>query len=208
MQIGIDFLSQIPRLLRELAEIVQQPLDRRRERRHEFYEKEISPAHESMVAIHEDYLSGFKELLALMDSHDDLDRTIELLRTKRLVMLTKRKDRQAFAEALKDVRKRGYLKQKELARLVDYSEAIQEYIRAASPADSRVSWYSAFIDSFEALAKRGESPYGATYPAISSGGPPAAIVRDAVAEAIQRDLPEAWQAYSTAYQALQLELTR
>src|SRR5215475_1112643 len=87
MNVSLDFLSQLPRLLREMIAIMQEPMDKRRELRHQFFDSEISPAHEAMLAINADYMASFSELLARMVSKDDLASTIELLKKKRLVLL-------------------------------------------------------------------------------------------------------------------------
>jgi hypothetical protein len=71
-----------------------------------------------------------------------------------------------------------------------------------------VTWYTAFIDGFESLARNGESPFGRHFAAIATSKPPVDIVREAFADAIQHDLPEAWKNYTTAYFALRLELNR
>lgn len=207
MDMTLDFLSQIPRMLRELTAIVQEPLDRRRERRGDFFEREIAPAHEDMQAINKDYMDSFSELLQLMDSKADLGRTIELLKKKRLVMLATRKDRLASAKALADARKTAYIKKREVAGFVDYSEAIRGYLKDASPGDARFTWYGAFIDEFERLAGDGQFPEG-EFIAISASGPPVDLVRRAYAQAIQTDIPDAWEKYSAAYHQLQLELRR
>ena len=204
-----DILSQIPRLIKELIEIVQVPLAKRQERRTAFFEKEIAPIHESMKVIHEDYSTAFKELLALLEDGSTIPRTIELLKKKRLVHVTTRKDMEAYAAATADLKKRGYLRNREVAALHDYAEAIRSYLKGASPVDARVSWYSDFISEFESLLRRGVSPF--TVPAfdsIESNGSPVSLVKRAYAEAVHRDLPEAWQRYSKAFQHLGLELRR
>jgi hypothetical protein len=207
MEISLDFLSQVPRLLRELTGIVQETTDKRRQRRIEFFDQEIAPAHADMQAINDDYMASFSELLGLLKSKGDLDRTIELLKKKRLVMLTTRSDRLASAKALTDARKTSYIKKREIAAFVDYSEAIRAYLRDASPGDARFSWYSAFIDEFEHLASYGRFPEG-EFASISSSGPPVDLIRRAYDQAIQVDIPCAWEKYSTAYHQLRLELKR
>jgi hypothetical protein len=63
MDVGLDVFSQIPKLIRELVEIIQKPFDERRRRRNEFFEQEIMTIHETMELINEDYTSSFSELL-------------------------------------------------------------------------------------------------------------------------------------------------
>jgi hypothetical protein len=207
MVVSLDFLSQVPRLLRELTAIVQEPMDRRRQRRSEFFDREIVPVHEDMAAINQDYMESFAELLKLLDSQDGSERTIELLKKRRLVMLSTRKDREAFAEALANVRKTSYIKQRELTSFLEYDQAIRRYLFSASPADARVSWYTAFIDAFESMTRRGESPFD-HFSAIETSKPPAAIIREAYSAAVHTDIPEAWRHYSGAYHGLRLELKR
>ncbi|WP_028062233.1 hypothetical protein [Solirubrobacter soli] len=208
MELNLDVFSQFTRLVRELIAIVQEPADRRRERRKEFLNNEIAPAHAAMQAIHRDYTETFTELLGLLQSGDDWQRTIELLKTRRLVFVTQRADIRGFAAALADVKKRGgYVKERELNAFEKYVNAILEYLRQASPADARVSWYSHFIEHFEFLVEHEKTPYG-FYEGISTSKPPAEIVKSAYADAVHRDIPEAWAEYSTAYHNLELELTR
>jgi hypothetical protein len=207
MDVSLDFLSQIPRLLRELTAIVQETADKRRQKRVDFFDQEIAPAHEDMQAINSDYMANFSELLDLLKSKGDLERTIELLKKKRLVMLATRNDRLASAKALTDARKTAYIKKREIAAFVDYSEAVRAYLRDASPGDARFSWYSAFIDEFESLASYGQFPEG-EFASISTSGPPVDLIRRAYEQAIQTDIPSAWEKYSTAYHQLRLELKR
>ncbi|HEX3788817.1 MAG TPA: hypothetical protein VHW44_13210 [Pseudonocardiaceae bacterium] len=188
--------------------IVQEPMDKRRELRGQFFDSEIAPAHEAMTAINTDYMESFSELLSRLNSKDNLIRTIELLKKRRLVMLINRKDREAFAIALADVKKGGHLKQRELVALIEYEKAIFGYLHQASPADARVTWYTAFIDWFEFLVGTGDSPFDCHYASIETSRPPAEIVRDAYAAAIQYDIPEAWKDYSAAYQKLRITLKR
>ncbi len=208
MVVSVNFLSQVPRMLRELAAIVKEPSDRRRERRSEFFDREIVPAHEDMVAINKDYMASFSELRDLLRSGEGVERTIELLRMKRLVFLDRRKDREAFADALAEVKKSGYLKRRELAAFVEYYQGIRKYLLGASPGDARVSWYTSFIDGFESRVRMGESPYGQFFQEITTSRPPVEMMCDAYAAAVQTDIPEAWKQYSTAYHRLRLELTR
>jgi len=65
---NIDFLSQIPKLLKELISIVQEPFDKRRQRRNDFFKNEIAPIHQMMESIHADYTASFSELLELLHS--------------------------------------------------------------------------------------------------------------------------------------------
>jgi len=205
----IDILSQIPRLLKELVEIIQEPLENRRRRRSNFFDTEIAPIHESMKAIHEDYTKSFSELLELLESENDVPRTIELLRKKRLVLIAKRKDVQAYAVELKNIKKRGYIKKREVSAFVDFANSIRAYIQGASPVDMRVSWYSAFIQEFEAIARRSASPFQAKrFQTIETGRPPIELVRKAYSEAIHNDMPKAWERYSGAFYKLRLELKR
>jgi hypothetical protein len=208
MVVTVDFLSQIPRMLRELVALVQDPSDRRQQRRSDFFDREIAPAHADMVAINKDYMESFVELRDLLRSGEDLERAIELLKMKRLVFLNQRKDREAFADALAEVKKSGYLKQRELAAFVDYCEGIRKYLSAASPGDARVSWYSAFIQGFESRVRMGESPHGQFFNEITTSRPPVEMMCDAYSDAVQTDIPDAWKQYSGAYHKLRLELTR
>src|SRR5260370_13150424 len=102
IDIKFDVLAQIPKLLRELVALVQEQLEKMRTRRREFLQNEIAPIHQTMEAIHEDYMKSFSELLGLFQSQRDIPKTIELLKKKRLVLLTKRKDMLAYGEALKE----------------------------------------------------------------------------------------------------------
>jgi hypothetical protein len=209
MEITFDVLNQIPRLFKEILSIIQEPLDRRRERRKAFFDTEIAPIHGAMVEINADYMKCFEELLELLTTDKDLPRTLELLKKNRLVLVMKRQETLAYADTLKTVKKRGYIKQREIAAFVDFAEGIKAYVKGASPVDMRVSWYSAFIDEFEAIMKRGEHPSGhREFRSISTGRPPVDLVRDAYQAAVQKDIPEAWNQYMKAFQKLKLELQR
>jgi hypothetical protein len=59
MEITFDVFKQIPRLIKELLEITQAPGEKRHERRVAFFNTEIAPIHESMKAIHQDYMAAF-----------------------------------------------------------------------------------------------------------------------------------------------------
>ena len=120
MEITFDVLSQLPRLFKEIVAIIQEPLDKQRERRKEFFDTEIKPIHDTMVAINEDYTKSFEELLELLTEDRELPRTLQLLKKKRLVLLAKRKEAEAFAETLKTVRKRGYIKKSVIAAFIKF----------------------------------------------------------------------------------------
>ncbi len=209
MDVTFDILKQIPHLIKELLEIVQAPGEKHRERRAAFFNTEIAPIHESMKAIHQDYMATFAELLELLEAGSTIPRTIELLKKKRLVLVTTRQDMEAYATAIKDLQKRGYLRNREVSALHDYAEGIRKYFQGASPVDMRVTWYSAFIAEFESLVRQGVSPFSvASFESISSNGSPVSLVKRAYAEALHRDLPQAWKVYSEAFQHLGLELRR
>jgi hypothetical protein len=209
MEITFDILKQIPRLIKELLEIVQSPGEKRHERRATFFNTEIAPIHESMKAIHQDYMAAFTELLELLEAGSTIPRTIELLKKRRLVLVTTRQDMAAYSTTIKDIQRRGYLRNREVAALHDYAEGIRKYFQGASPVDMRVSWYSAFIDEFESLVRRGVSPFSLSgFDSIVSNGSPVSLVRRAYAEALHHDLPQAWKEYSEAFQHLGLELRR
>lgn len=70
--IKFDVLAQIPKLLKELISIVQEPLEKRQAKRHEFFENEIAPIHPKMEAINEDYSKSLSELLELFRSKKDI----------------------------------------------------------------------------------------------------------------------------------------
>jgi len=124
-------------------------------------------------------------------------------------LLAKRKDAEAYADELTNVKKREYIKQREISTFIEFADAIRNYLRKASPTDARFSWYSGFIDEFESIVRRGESPFlFKRFASIETGTPPVELVRNAYSEAIQRDMPEAWKKYAAAYQKLKLELTR
>jgi hypothetical protein len=204
-----DILSQIPRLLKELISIVQEPLEARKKRRNEFFSVEIAPIHESMKAINEDYMSSFSELLDLLESPRDIARTIELLKKKRLVLVAKRKDILAYGEVLEATKKHGYIRQKEIDAFVKFAESIRNYMKGASPVDSRFTWFSGFIDEFESLIRRGVSPFETPrFSSIESSVSPVDLVKKAYSEAVHNDIPEAWKQYSKNFHALRLELTR
>ena len=209
MEVNLDVLKQIPDLIKKLIEIVQAPIEQRRERRRAFFEAEILPIHDSMKAIHEDYMAAFAELLELFESGSTIPRTIELLRKKRLVLVTRRQDMKAYTSSMADLQKRSYLRKRELEALHNFANGIFKYFQGASPVDMRTSWYSDFINEFESLVQRGVSPFSTDrFASIETSEPPTSLVKRAYAEALHHDLPEAWREYSEAFQKLSLELRR
>jgi hypothetical protein len=114
----------------------------------------------------------------------------------------------AFGDALLDVKKRSYIKEREIGAFVEFAESIRLYIQGVSPVDMRVSWYTGFIDEFQSLVRTNESPFvDANFKSISHPSP-VQLVEKALTEAVQNDIPSAWQKYSTAFYKLKLELTR
>ena len=204
----LDILSQIPRLLKELIALVKEPFDIRKKKRHDFFDTEILTIHKTVSEIHEDYMKSFSELLELLKTEGDINKTIELLRKKRLALITKRQDVLAFSKEIEHVKKRSYLKSREIELFVKYAESIRAYLQSATPVDMRVSWYSGFIAEFESLARRGQSPYKSNYTSISSGTPPIDLVRNAYSSAVHTDIPNSWRQYSEAYNKLRLDFTR
>jgi hypothetical protein len=208
MEVTFDMVTQIPKLLKELLEIVQKPAEERRRQRIDFFQKEIVPIHEAMEAINDDYTTAFVELLELFNSKKNVPRAIELLKKKRLVLLASRTAVQAYAAELKEIKKRGYIKNREIAAFERFADGILSYLKNASPGDARFSWYSAFISEFEAMPRWGESPFEVSEFQTISGGNVVEKVRNAFHTAIHDDMPAAWKTYIGAYYNLRLELTR
>ena len=205
----LDVLTQFPRLFKEVQALVVEPLEKRRENRRVFFEREIAPVHESMEAIHKDYSSAFAELLDLFEREGDVQRTVELMRKRRLIELPRRQDVRAFHDAVANLKRRSYLQKRELEALRNYAEKIWEYLTWTGPVQKRESWFKDFIGAFQDLANRGQSPFAAQeMPSIVTTRPPVISVKAAYYDAVHTELPAAWQQYLTAYRALKLEFTR
>jgi hypothetical protein len=207
--LDLDVLTQFPKFFKEVQDLVKEPLEKRRENRRAFFEREIAPVHESMEAIHKDYSGAFAELLELFEREGDVQRTVELMRKRRLIELPRRQDVRAFHDAVASLKKRSYLQKRELEALRVYAESIWEYLTWTGPAQKRESWFKDFIDAFQGLASRGESPFVAQeIPSIVATRPPLLSVKAAYYDAVHTDLPAAWQQYLKAYRELRLEFTR
>ena len=206
--INIDLSEVLPRLLESIKKWTTESGESRRLKRIEFFKNEILPIHEKMETIKEDYVNSFFELYELLKNEGDVYRTIELLRKKRLIKISKRKELKAFNQEKEKIKKRSYLRSRELKSFIEFSDSIQIFFEATNPVEKRVSWYTSFIDFFESFAKQNISPHRAKYTAISSGKPPIEIVKDAFYSAIHNDLPNAWQKYYESYINIRIELNR
>jgi hypothetical protein len=186
-----------------------EPLEKRRESRRAFFEREIAPVHESMEAIHKDYSSAFAELLELFEREGDVARTLELMRKRRLIELPRRQDVRAFHDAVANLKRRSYLQKRELAALRAYAESIWEYLTWTGPVQKRESWFRDFISAFQRIASEGESPFlPRDIPEIVAPRPPVISVKAAYYAAVHEEIPAAWQQYLKTYRELKLEFTR
>jgi hypothetical protein len=209
LPLDLDVLTQFPRLFKEVQDLVMEPVEKRRENRRAFFEREIAPVHESMEAIHKDYSSAFAELLDLFEREGDVLRTVELMRKRRLIELPRRQDVRAFHDAVANLKRRSYLQKRELAALRAYAESIWEYLTWTGPVQKRESWFRDFISAFQRIASEGESPFlPRDLPEIVASRPPVISVKAAYYAAVHEELPAAWQQYLKAYRELKLEFTR
>ncbi len=206
---NLDVLTQFPKLFKEVQDLVIEPLEKRRENRRAFFEREIAPVHESMEAIHKDYSSAFAELLDLFEREGDVQRIVELMRKRRLIELPKRQDVRAFHDAVANLKRRSYLQKRELVALRAYAESIWEYLTWTGPVQKRESWFRDFISAFQDLASRGQSPFLAQdIPSIVAAQPPVISVKAAYYAAVHEEIPAAWQQYLKTYRELKLDFTR
>jgi hypothetical protein len=207
--LNLDVLTQFPKLFKEVQDLVIEPLEKRRENRRAFFEREIAPVHESMEAIHKDYSSAFAELLDLFEREGDVQRIVELMRKRRLIELPKRQDVRAFHDAVANLKRRSYLQKRELVALRAYAESIWEYLTWTGPVQKRESWFRDFISAFQDLASRGQSPFLAQdIPSIVAAQPPVISVKAAYYAAVHEEIPAAWQQYLKTYRELKLDFTR
>ncbi len=190
----------IPEAVKTIIEIVQMPIDRRIAKRKEFNTHFVVPLHEQMQLIHKDYTEQFARLLELLDQRTNPAEIVKLLESGRLIFLMTRKDTVARAKAIADAPPK-YVKQREVETFTAYLDAIENYLEAGSPGDSVATWYTAFINAFRDRFENGEDLY-AHYDSITSGAPPAKVVRDAVYSAVHVRLPERWGEYATAHHNL------
>jgi hypothetical protein len=207
--VDLDVLTQFPKLIKEVQDLVREPMEKRRENRRAFFEHEIAPVHESMEAIHKDYSSAFAELLDLFEREGDVQRTVELMRKRRLIELPRRQDVRAFHDAVANLKRRSYMQKRELAALQVYADSTWNYLTWTGPVQKRESWFKDFIKAFQRIASSGQSPFlPRDMPEIVSPRPPVISVKAAYYAAVHEELPAAWLQYLTAYRALKLELTR
>ena len=206
---NVDILTQFPRLFKELQALIMEPLEKRREERRAFYEREIAPIHQTMEDIHKDYTGAFTELLELFDRQSDPQRAAELMRKQRGAKLDRRQDVRAFHDALETVKSRSYLKKRELTALREYAESIWTYLTWTGPGQKYASWFTHFISEFQSMANHGQNPYEPKeVSGIVAGRAPVVTVKQAYYDAVHVELPEAWQQYLLAYRKLKLEFTR
>jgi hypothetical protein len=100
----LDVITQFPKLFKEVQDQVKEPLEKRRENRRAFFERE-----------------------------GDVQRAVKLMRTRRLIELPRRQDVRAFHDALANLKQRSYLQKRELAVLRAYAESVWEYLTWTGP---------------------------------------------------------------------------
>jgi hypothetical protein len=199
-------ISAIPDALKGLIEIVQMPFQQRLRRRQEVYRDFVVPLDRAMRKVYDDYHQRFRHLLELLDNKTDLNEIIRILESDRLVLLQTRREIRARAQVLKETPPL-HVRQREVKAFVAYTDAINKFMlgHGGNPGEASVTWYTDFIEGFKSRVQDGRDPFG-FYSEISTGRPPAAVVRDAVYRALHEHLADAWELYDKTRETLRVEL--
>jgi hypothetical protein len=202
-----ELLKAIPETLKGLIEIVQLPWQARTKRRLKVYTDFVLPLDRAMDDVYKDYQKHFQLLVELIDEKSELSDIIQILEADRLVQNQTRTEVKARAAALKESQP-AHLRQPEVKAFVSYTESINRFFlgHGGNPVEARYSWYSDFIDGFKMRVGNDQDPFG-YYEEITSTEPPAIAARNALANAVQKELPSAWQQYFTEREKLRKQLT-
>jgi len=182
------------------------PFQQRIRRRQEVYRNFVVPLDQAMRKVYDDYQQRFRRLLELLDNKTDPNEIIRILESDRLVLLQTRREIRARAQVLNETPPL-HRRQREVTAFVAYTDAINKFMlgHGGNPGEASVTWYTSFIDGFKSRVQDGRDPFG-FYSEISTGQPPAAVVRDAVYRALHQHLADAWELYDKARETLRVEL--
>lgn len=201
-----DLIRAIPDTLKGLIEIVQMPFQQRLRRRQEVYRNFVVPLDQAMRKVYDDYQHQFKRLIELIDDKTDPNEIIRILESSRLVLLRTRQEAKARAQVLKETPPL-HARKHEVMAFAAYTDAINKFMlgHGGNPGEASVTWYTDFINGFKSRVQDGRDPFG-FYSEISTGRPPAAVVRDAVYRALHQHLADAWGVYDKARETLRVKL--
>jgi hypothetical protein len=172
------------------------------ERRRQWFDLHVGPAHQLMEEIAADYQSGFGETLDALRSGVGLEEAMQRLKAIRRRKIIGRTSLEVVARKL---RADSALFGTSLdAALLKYVEAAQAFKRSDSPLDPPAgTWYSHYIEKFGSLIDRGQDPrlrsnYSGISGVVDLQGQ-LAVPLDKVVDLL---LPQRWEAYMEAYEDL------
>jgi hypothetical protein len=164
----------------------------------------VEPLHELMRGIYDDYSAGFGELADMLRAETDPVKAIELLKDLRLEKVRDRVEVGAISSELANARRRRILKRGLGLDFYSLFAAVDEFSTAAAP-EQHLSFYSAFIGSFEDIMRRGDNPWNPDlYPISSPRKDPRLDVINRLDYCRQSLMPSAWAKYTAAYQRVRL----
>jgi hypothetical protein len=166
------------------------------ERRRQWFDLHVDPAHQLMGEIAADYQSGFAETLDALKSGLGLEETMQRLETLRR--------RKAFTRSSLEVIARKLRADPALfgtsldAALLKYVEAADAFKRSDSPLND--TWYSHYIETFNDLIDRGRDPHlRENYPGIAGVVDLQGQLAVPLAIVVDKVLPQRWFEYFEAY---------
>lgn len=168
------------------------------ERRRQWFEIHVVPAHKLTEEIFDDYQSGFGEVLDALRSGRGLEEAMQRLKKIQRRKITGRTSVQRIARKLLTDRALSGTSLDTL--LIEYVDAVQEFKRSDRAVDE--PWYPDYINKFCALIDRGEDPH------LRENYPEIAVVQDLKGqlalplEMVVDLIPKRWTAYQEAYSEL------
>jgi hypothetical protein len=166
------------------------------DRRREWFDLHVDPAHQLMGEIAADYQSGFGETLDALRSGLGLEETMQRLETLRR--------RKAFTRSSLEVIARKLRADPVLfgasldGALLKYVEAAEAFKRSDSPLNQ--TWYTHYIETFNDLIDRGQDPHlRENYPGIAGVVDLQGQLAVPLAIVVDVRLPQKWAEYFEAY---------
>jgi hypothetical protein len=166
------------------------------ERRRQWFDLHVDPAHQLMGEIAADYQSGFGETLDALRSGLGLEETMQRLKTLRR--------RKSFTRSSLEVIARKLRADPALfgssldASLLKYVEAAEAFKRSDSPLYR--TWYTHYIDKFNDLIDQGQDPHlRENYSGIAGVVDLQGQLAVPLEEVVDVVLPQRWFEYFEAY---------
>lgn len=165
----------------------------------------VEPLDELMRGIYDDYSAGFGILAATLRAGADSAQAIELLKTLRLNKVRDRAEIGVTAGELANARRRRLLGRGLGEDFYKLFVAVDSFSAAARPED-HLSFYSAFIDSFESIIRSGGDPWNHDlYGIAAANDDPIGAVISRLDYCRQSLMPSAWTEYTAAYQGVRVQ---